>query len=184
MLIKKISQIRKELQDSNIKKTGKNNHAGFTYYELSDFLPKLNELMAKHEIIDIISIVNGYATLTLTDGKEEKQYSIPFTQFETPKTRSGAPMMQDIQYLGAQNTYYKRYLYLNAFGITDGEIIDSLNNKELPDLEGIIKAIDSSVQKIETLDRLQSRFQGLTKEEQANPQIKEIFSKRKLEIKD
>ena len=39
--------------------------------------------------------------------------------------------MQDIQYLGALNTYYKRYLYLNAFGITDGEVIDSLNNEEL-----------------------------------------------------
>ena len=39
--------------------------------------------------------------------------------------------MQDIQYLGALNTYYKRYLYLNAFGITDGEVIDSLDNKEI-----------------------------------------------------
>ena len=39
--------------------------------------------------------------------------------------------MQDIQYLGALNTYYKRYLYLNAFGITDGEVIDSMNNNEL-----------------------------------------------------
>ena len=41
--------------------------------------------------------------------------------------------MQQIQYLGALNTYYKRYLYLNAFGITDGEVIDSMNNKELLD---------------------------------------------------
>ena len=39
--------------------------------------------------------------------------------------------MQDIQYLGALNTYYKRYLYLNAFGITDGEVIDSMDNEEL-----------------------------------------------------
>ena len=39
--------------------------------------------------------------------------------------------MQDIQYLGALNTYYKRYLYLNAFGITDGEVIDSMNNEEM-----------------------------------------------------
>ncbi len=51
------------------------------------------------------------------------------------KTKEGeyiqVASMQDIQYLGALNTYYKRYLYLNAFGITDGEIIDSMNNNEL-----------------------------------------------------
>lgn len=42
--------------------------------------------------------------------------------------------MQDIQYLGALNTYYKRYLYLNAFGITDGEIIDSMDNSDLEEI--------------------------------------------------
>ena len=39
--------------------------------------------------------------------------------------------MQHIQYLGALNTYYKRYLYLNAFGITDGEVIDSIDNNDI-----------------------------------------------------
>lgn len=40
--------------------------------------------------------------------------------------------MKDIQYLGVLNTNYnKQYLYLNAFGITDGELIGSLNNQEL-----------------------------------------------------
>ena len=38
--------------------------------------------------------------------------------------------MQDIQYLGALNTYYKRYLYLNAFGITDGDVIDAMDNQQ------------------------------------------------------
>ena len=47
--------------------------------------------------------------------------------------------MQDIQYLGALNTYYKRYLYLNAFGITDGEIIDSMDNSELEDNKKVVK---------------------------------------------
>jgi DeoR/GlpR family transcriptional regulator of sugar metabolism len=51
--------------------------------------------------------------------------------FETPKNKNGMDSMQHIQYLGALNTYYKRYLYLNAFGITDGEVIDSMNNNEI-----------------------------------------------------
>ena len=49
--------------------------------------------------------------------------------------KDGKPSMQDIQYLGALNTYYKRYLYLNAFGITDGEIIDSMDTNDLKEAD-------------------------------------------------
>lgn len=126
-----ISKIRVELQNTKIKKSGKNSHAGFGYYELSDFLPKLNELMLKEGLNDIFTIENEEAKLILIKGEEKQEYKIPFRIFETPITKSGNPMMQDIQYLGALNTYYKRYLYLNAFGITDGEVIDSLNNEVL-----------------------------------------------------
>jgi len=64
-------------------------------------------------------------------GEEKQEYKMPFRIFETPLTKDGKQSMQDIQYLGALNTYYKRYLYLNAFGITDGEVIDSMNSEEI-----------------------------------------------------
>ena len=142
-----IIKIRVELQKSKIKKSGKNSYAGFDYYELADFLPKLNELMEKEGVNDILKIENEEATLTLIKGNESQEYKMPFVLFDTPltfkKNKSGeymknasneyiqVPSMQDIQYLGALNTYYKRYLYLNAFGITDGEVIDSMDNENL-----------------------------------------------------
>jgi hypothetical protein len=127
-----IIKIRVELQNSSIKKSGKNKFQGFSYYELKDFLPTLNELMLSHGVNDIISIESNHATLTLVKGEERETYAIPFTVYETPVGSSNKKTMQDIQYLGALNTYYKRYLYLNAFGITDGEVIDGMNNNELP----------------------------------------------------
>lgn len=142
-----IIQIRVELQNTKIKKSGKNKFAGFDYYELADFLPKLNELMSKYKVNDLFTIENDKATLTLIKGDEKQTYSMPFVIFETPltykkdkngnfmKDKNGdfiqVPSMQDIQYLGALNTYYKRYLYLNVFGITDGEVIDSMDNNEM-----------------------------------------------------
>lgn len=130
-----IIKIRVELQNAKTKKSGKNQHAGFTYYELSDFLPTLNELMLQEGINDVISFVNDeehmFATLTIIKGDESQVYSIPFRWFDTPLTNNGSKMMQDIQYLGAVNTYLKRYLYLNAFGITDGDVIDAVNNSEI-----------------------------------------------------
>ena len=147
-----IIAIRVKLQNSKLKKSGENNFAGFDYFELADFLPKLNELMLEEGINDLFTIEvdmneEMVAKLTLIKGNETQDYKMPFKVYDTPltfkKDKKGefmkdangnyiqVPSMQDIQYLGALNTYYKRYLYLNAFGITDGDIIDALNNEEL-----------------------------------------------------
>lgn len=126
-----IIKIRVDLQNSKLKKSGKNKFAGFDYFELADFLPKLNELMLQESINDRFYIKDDYATLELQKGEEKQEYTMPFVMFEVPMNKGGIPSMQKIQYLGALNTYYKRYLYLNAFGITDGEIIDSMDNSNL-----------------------------------------------------
>lgn len=140
-----IISIRVKLQNAKLKKTGKNKFAGFDYFKLADFLPKLNELMQEERMNDLFSIYDGgngfkIASLVLIKGNEKQEYTMPFVLFDTPVNKKynkdldeyiDVKSMQDIQYLGALNTYYKRYLYLNAFGITDDEIIDSMNNEEL-----------------------------------------------------
>lgn len=135
-----IINIRVKLQNAKLKKSGKNKFAGFDYFELADFLPKLNELMLSEGLNDRFYIKDDLATLEIQKGGEINTYTMPFVMFETPTNRREdkttgevyeVKTMQDIQYLGALNTYYKRYLYLNAFGITDGEIIDSMNNEEI-----------------------------------------------------
>ena len=135
-----IINIRVKLQNAGLKKSGKNKSAGFEYFELSDFLPKLNELMLEENINDIFKIEDGIAKLILIKAEEIQEYTIPFVLFDTPcfkrENRDTGEIyevksMQDIQYLGALNTYYKRYLYLNAFGITDGDVINSMNNEEI-----------------------------------------------------
>ena len=134
-----IINIRVKLQNAGLKKSGKNKSAGSEYFELSDFLPKLNELMLEENINDNFKIEDGIAKLILIKGTEVQEYTIPFVLFDTPcfkRENSDGEIyevksMQDIQYLGALNTYYKRYLYLNAFGITDGDVIDSMDNSQL-----------------------------------------------------
>ena len=135
-----IIDIRVDLQKKNLKKSGHNKFASFDYFELADFLPTLNELMQREKINDIFTIQDNTAKLILVKGEERQEYTMPFVIFETPintkKDKETGEIkdvksMQDIQYLGALNTYYKRYLYLNAFGITDGDVIDSMDNGDL-----------------------------------------------------
>lgn len=140
-----IIKIRVELQNSKIKKSGKNRFAGFEYFELADFLPKLNELMLEYKVNDRYTIDNDLAKLELIKGEERQEYTMPFVIFPTPLNKNGTPSMQDIQYLGALNTYYKRYLYLNAFGITDGEVIDSMDSANLQ--KGITIKASGNVEK-------------------------------------
>lgn len=163
-----IMSIRVKLQNAKIEKSGFNSFAKFKYFELADLLPKLNELMLEEGINDLYSIKDGEATLTLIrdngEKREEQVYSMPFVMFETPinirtDRNTGEAIevksMQDIQYLGALNTYYKRYLYLNAFGITDGEVIDGMDNTnekpKKPTDRSTAKATDKQLARVKQL---------------------------------
>ena len=47
-LYSKLQKVRVELQSSNLKKSGKNTYSKYEYFELGDFLPKVNELCDKY----------------------------------------------------------------------------------------------------------------------------------------
>ena len=73
-----IIKIKVELQEKKLKQSGKNTFAGFTYFELSDFLPTLNKLMQENGVNDQIIINREYAEMTLHKGSEIQTYTIPF----------------------------------------------------------------------------------------------------------
>lgn len=182
MLNKLIIKIRCELQKKNLKKSGKNKFAGFEYFELADFLPTLNELMLAEEINDVFTIADGYATLKLQKDDEENVYQIPFVQFPTPLNKQGMPSMQDIQYLGALNTYYKRYLYLNAFGITDGEIIDAMDQTAAPKKK--VEDLPISVEEAQNLEKLIREAPGTAPyEERVESCLKKVGAKDISDLK-
>ena len=181
-----IISIRVKLQNAKLKKSGHNRFAGFDYFELADFLPKLNELMLEENINDVFVITDKEAKLTLVKGEECQPYSIPFTQFSTPLNKSGQPSMQDIQYLGALNTYYKRYLYLNAFGITDGEIIDSMDNNNLKpvDITDKIVKMDKLIMETDTdRDEFYTYFKVADNTEMSEKQIDEAIKILEMKAK-
>lgn len=131
MLNEKIIKIKNKFYETTTKKSGKNSFQGFEYFELKDFLPDLVKLMAEEEVNDIFTIKDEYAVLKLIHKEETNEYTIPFVMFDVPLNKQGKDSMQKIQYLGALSTYYKRYLYMNAFSITENDKIDAMNNDEL-----------------------------------------------------
>lgn len=188
-LNERIISIRVKLQNSKLKKSGKNKFAGFDYFELSDFLPRLNELMLEEGINDLFTIEGDEAKLTLLRGEEEQTYKMPFVMFNVPVNKSGQPSMQEIQYIGALNTYYKRYLYINALGISECEVIDSMDNNEVKETKKSTtekKEVKASPKQIELIQSLVSDIPAMLNyykveniEDLTIQQASEIITKKK-----
>ena len=101
----KLAQARVKLQKENLKKTG--NNRSFKYFELKDFLPRVNEIFDELKMCAVVRYSSELATLTIYDC--EKDESIEFT---SPMVQKALPSGTEIQNLGAIQTYQRRYLYL------------------------------------------------------------------------
>lgn len=116
----RLQKARVELQNKNIKKSGKNEYAKFSYFELADFIPLVNEIFYDIGLTSNFSIEIDTAKLTIinVDNPEEK---IVFT---SPIADAQLKGCTPIQSIGAVHTYMKRYLFLNALEITAEDYID------------------------------------------------------------
>ena len=115
----KLSQARVKLQKENLKKTG--NNRSFKYFELKDFLPRVNEIFDELKMCAVVRYSSELATLTIYDC--EKDESIEFT---SPMVQKALPSGTEIQNLGAIQTYQRRYLYLTALEIVEDDLVDSI----------------------------------------------------------
>lgn len=124
-IYEKLQECRVELQNTDIKKTGNNKFAGYMYYELADFLPKINEMFKTHKLSSIVNFTSDTATLTIINC-EDLNEDIVFTSTIAEANLKGCHAIQN---LGAVQTYLRRYLYINALEITDGDVLDGTNGK-------------------------------------------------------
>lgn len=124
-IYQKLQECRVDLQAMNLKKSGRNTFSNFTYYELADFLPAVNELFLQNGLFSNFSILDGVATLTIMNAEETTE-RIEFTSPVADLVIKGA---NAIQALGGTHTYLKRYLYLNALEIVEADLFDATSGK-------------------------------------------------------
>jgi len=129
----KLQEARVMLQQKNNKKSGKNKFANFSYYELADFLPSINEIFKQLKLFSMFNIRDNTATLVIINVE-----NITDTiTFESPIAEAEIKGSTPIQCLGGIHTYMKRYLYLNALEIVESDMFDSkVGDKDKPLVEG------------------------------------------------
>ena len=125
-LFQKLQKARVELQEMNLKKSGHNKFAGFSYYELSDFLPAINIICNNVGLFTAISFENDYAILKIYDCEDMNR----FVEFKSPMKEIQQKGCNEIQALGSVETYSRRYLYLTAFEIVENDFSDAVIGKD------------------------------------------------------
>lgn len=125
-IFEKLQTMRVALQALNLKKSGENTYSKYNYYNLSDFLPQVNQLMVDNKVTSVITFDKEFAKLTLIDC-EKPDARIEFT---SPMASAQLKGVHEIQNLGAVETYQRRYLYMVAFEIVEADVLDAVQGKE------------------------------------------------------
>ena len=171
----KLAQARVKLQKENLKKTG--NNRSFKYFELKDFLPRVNEIFEELKMCAVVRYSSELATLTIYDC--EKDESIEFT---SPMVQKALPSGTEIQNLGAIQTYQRRYLYLTALEIVEDDLVDSIpqekaEQKKQESQKHYNKSTQQNVNSIPReqyhadVENLRKRLLGKTKEQIESEQL-------------
>ena len=135
----KLQDIRVALQGRDIKKSGQNKFAGYSYYELGDYLPTINDLMQEHGVTTVTQFTAEIASMKVID--IDTGDSVEFT---SPMGSANLKGCHEVQNIGAVETYQRRYLYQVAFEIVEHDALDgTLDPKSQPDKKPASKKPDT-----------------------------------------
>jgi hypothetical protein len=126
-IYEKLQECRSQLQSMEIKESGNNKFAGYTYMELGDFLPHIVELCKEHKLCTVVCF-GDLATLTVVNSENPEEKVL----FTSPMSTAELKGCHAIQNLGAVETYLRRYLYVAAFDIVEHDALDSTQGKAEP----------------------------------------------------
>jgi hypothetical protein len=119
----KLLAVRNEFYAAGAKKTGRNLHAEFMYFELSDIVPIAAPIFAKYNLLLMPTFENGNAeavVINIEKPDERINFSIPLQFIAEPaKFR-----MNEVQGVGAAVTYYRRYLYMIVLDLVEADSFD------------------------------------------------------------
>jgi hypothetical protein len=120
MVHKKLMQARIMLQNAPLKKSGHNKFAGYSYFELGDFIPTINAIFNEIGLCGVVSYDTEIASLTITDTDDGTSLVIT-----SPMDDANLKGCHPIQNLGAVETYTRRYLWVTAMEIVEHDALDS-----------------------------------------------------------
>ena len=123
----KLLKARASFLGSDTKKSGKNMHLAFKYFELDDIVPVATKIFEEVGLISIANFTNDTATMTIVntdDSNDRVEFTAPFNQLAPIVSNTGKQATNEMQALGSSITYMRRYLYMIALDICEPDNIE------------------------------------------------------------
>ncbi len=117
---KKLMQARVKLLSVDMKKSGQNKFAGYSYFELGDFIPHVQTIFNDLGLCGVVTFNTEYAQLCITDVDDGTVIVIT-----SPMAEANLKGAHPIQNLGAVLSYQRRYLWMAAMELVEGDAVDS-----------------------------------------------------------
>lgn len=155
-LYARLAKARARLNDRVFSKGGVNQYNQQKYFELSDFLPYINDICADLMLLPVVTFdMNGeekMAYMDIIDGDFESPTAEKSIRFNMPLADvSLSQKSQKIQELGAMQTYAIRYLYMNAFAISERDVLDATYSNFSEEQMALIKVLQEAGYSIESM---------------------------------
>lgn len=117
----KLAKARKAFKNANVKKSGENKFQGYKYFELSDILNAVTDINESLGLATVETVTADKATLTVVNATKPEETIV----FEVPMSTAELKGCHPVQQLGAAITYIRRYLYQNAYSVSEPDQLDS-----------------------------------------------------------
>lgn len=123
----KLQLARVKLQNVELKKSGHNKFAGYRYFELTDFLPTVNNIFAEVGLSHTLEFTDTLATMNVIDFEKGG-----IAKFSCPMAEANLKGCHPVQNLGASITYITRYLLVMALAICEHDSLDATTGADEP----------------------------------------------------
>ena len=131
----KLLYARMEFLKANPKKTGVNRFAEFKYFELADIVPVALPIFAKIGLLVNMTFSSETAMATVVNcdkPEEEISFLSPMRPLNII-SQTGKSKMNELQGLGAEETYQRRYLYMMILDIVEADTFDATSGQDSKD---------------------------------------------------
>ena len=118
----KLNIARNKFHQQKLKKTGLNKFAGYSYFELSDFLIPALDIFNDVGLNATISFTKDYAEMRIVNVDNPDEFPIVIS---SPMGSAALKGCHEVQNIGAVETYQTRYLFVQALCIVEHDILDA-----------------------------------------------------------
>lgn len=136
-ILEKLQIARKMFLEKGAKKSGKNMHLEFMYFELEDIVPVAEEVFSEVGLFAMPHILGDTAKMIVyntdnTLNESPLEFVLPYTPISPIVSNKGKEVTNEMQATGSSITYIRRYLWQVVLDIVEKDEIDARLGQPVP----------------------------------------------------